>query len=119
ANNSLYIFSLRDNSAKTIDFLYFLCGFLNTDFITYFAQKMNIIRFSQGKQPQIKIGDLGTIYIPNDTELQNKISELCKEIYSDLDSKKIISSKIDELIYAYYRLTDVEIENIKNSIKDF
>jgi tRNA1(Val) A37 N6-methylase TrmN6 len=119
ANNSLYVFSLRDNSTKTIDFLYFLCGFLNTNFITYYAQQMNIIRFSQGKQPQIKIGDLGTIYIPNDTKLQNEISKLCKEIYADLDSKQTNTSKINNLIYAYYDLTNIEIENIQESIKAF
>ena len=119
ANNSLYVFSLRDNSVKTIDFLYFLCGFLNTDFITYYAQQMNIIRFSQGKQPQIKIGDLGTIYIPNDIKLQNEISKLCKEIYTDFNSKDFVKTQIDNLIHSYYQLTDLEIENIKKSIKDF
>ena len=119
ANNSLYVFSLRDNSEKTIDFLYFLCGFLNTDFITYYAQQMNIIRFSQGKQPQIKIGDLGSIFIPNDTKLQSDISDLCKEIYKDLASKKTITTKINNLIYDYYDLTQSEIESIEKSIKDF
>ena len=119
ANNSLYVFSLRDNSEKTVDFLYFLCGFLNTDFITYYAQQMNIIRFSQGKQPQIKIGDLGSIFIPNDTELQNEISILCKEIYKEKVLKQVISTKINNLIYDYYNLTQIEIENIEKSIKDF
>ncbi|MEO5775789.1 MAG: TaqI-like C-terminal specificity domain-containing protein [Flavobacterium sp.] len=116
ANNSLYVFSLRDNSQKSIEFLYFLCGFLNSDFVTYYAQQMNIIRFSQGKQPQIKIGDLGTIYIPNDVKLQDEISVLCREIYNDLDSKEVISSKINSLIYTYYNLTNAEIDNIQESI---
>ena len=119
ANNSLYVFSLRDNSEETIEFLYFLCGLLNTDFVTYYAQQMNIIRFSQGKQPQIKIGDLGTIYIPDDIKLQNEISKLCKEIYSDYNSKNYVKTQIDNLVYSYYDLTDLEIENIKKSIKDF
>ncbi|MBS7230303.1 hypothetical protein KHA90_04630 [Flavobacterium psychroterrae] len=119
ANNSLYVFSLRDNSQKTIDFLYFLCGFLNTDFITYYAQQMNIIRFSQGKQPQIKIGDLGTIYIPNDIKLQNDISKLCKEVYANFDSKDTLKTQIDNLVYSYYQLSDSEISNIKESIKVF
>lgn len=119
ANNSLYVFSLRNNSAETIDFLYFLCGFLNTDFVTYYAQQMNIIRFSQGKQPQIKIGDLGTIYIPNDNKLQNEISELCKGIYSNFNSKDTIMTQIDKLVYSYYELSELEIVTIKQSIKDF
>ena len=119
ANNSLYVFSLRNNSAETIDFLYFLCGLLNSDFVTYYAQQMNIIRFSQGKQPQIKIGDLGTIYIPNDIMLQNEISKLCKEIYSDFDSKNDIKTQIDNLVYSYYELSCKEIATIEENIKEF
>ena len=119
ANNSLYVFSLRNNSAETIDFLYFLCGFLNTDFITYYAQQMNIIRFSQGKQPQIKIGDLGTIYIPNDIKLQNEISKLCKEIYTNFNSKDAVKTQLDNLVYSYYKLSDKEIATIEENIKEF
>ena len=80
---------------------------------------MNIIRFSQGKQPQIKIGDLGTICIPDDIILQNEISKICKEIYTDFNSKHILKSQIDKLVYSYYNLTDLEIESIKKNIKDF
>ena len=119
ANNSLYVFSLRNNSAETIEFLYFLCGLLNTDFVTYYAQQMNIIRFSQGKQPQIKIGDLGTIYIPDDIKLQNEISKLCKEIYTNFDSKDSVKTQIDKLVYSYYELSDLEITTIEESIKEF
>ena len=53
ANNSLYVFSLRDNSETTIQFLKFLCGILNSELITFYAQQRKIIRFSKGKQPQI------------------------------------------------------------------
>ena len=112
-------FSLRDNSEKTVDFLYFLCGFLNSDFVTYYAQQMNIIRFSQGKQPQIKIGDLGTVYIPNNINVQNEISKLCKEIYTNFDSKNTLKTQIDNLVYSYYELSDKEIATIEESIKDF
>ena len=80
---------------------------------------MNIIRFSQGKQPQIKIGDLGTIYIPNDIMLQNEISKLCKEIYSDFDSKNDIKTQIDNLVYSYYELSCKEIATIEENIKEF
>jgi tRNA1(Val) A37 N6-methylase TrmN6 len=119
ANNSLYVFSLRNNSSETIEFLYFLCGLLNSDFVTYYAQQMNIIRFSQGKQPQIKIGDLGTIYIPDDIKLQNEISKLCKEIYTNFDLKDSVKTQIDKLVYSYYELSDLEITTIEESIKDF
>lgn len=119
ANNSLYVFTLRDNSEKTIDFLYFLCGLLNSDLITYYAQEMNIIRFSPGKQPQIKIGDLGTIFIPSDLELQNRISTLSKSIYSDPNSKQANMLEINNILYKYYQLSLREVDNIKEKIKAF
>jgi hypothetical protein len=119
ANNSLYVFSLRDNSQKTIDYLYFLCGFLNSDFVTYYAQQMNIIRFSQGKQPQIKISDLSSVYIPQNADIQNEISLLCKDIYKNPQSKNNNILKINELVYNYYNLNCSEIETIQTNIKDF
>ncbi len=119
ANNSLYVFSLRNNTEETIAFLYFLCGWLNSDLITYYSQQMNIIRFSQGKQPQIKIGDLGTIFIPNNKDLLNEISDLCKKIYINSDLKGNLISQINQIIYKYYNISDTEIENISESIKSF
>lgn len=119
ANNSLYVFSLRDNSEKTINFLYFLCGFLNSDFVTYYAQQMSIIRFSQGKQPQIKIGDLGSLYVPSNLSLQTEISELCKNIYHNPKTKQKSILKINELIFDYYQFNELEIESIKSGIQDF
>ena len=119
ANNSLYVFSLRDNSEKTIDFLFFLCGLMNCSLISYYSQQMKIIRYSPGKQPQIKISDLGTIKIPRDKMLQDQISTLCRNIYLNADNKIKSIETINSLIYEYYNLTDLEIENIKISIKDF
>ncbi len=119
ANNSLYVFSLRDNSSKTLDFLYFLCGFLNSDFITYYAQQMNIIRFSQGKQPQIKISDLSSIFIPQDIDLQQKIGNLCRHFYSNTINKNNCISDINNLIYNYYELNSSQIATIEKEIKSF
>lgn len=119
ANNSLYIFSLRNNNPETIDFLYFLCGLLNSDLVTYFSQQMNIIRYSHGKQPQIKIGDLGTIFVPADKELQKEISTLGKSIYENIYLKNELTERINTLLYDYYKLTMSEIENIRASIKAY
>jgi tRNA1(Val) A37 N6-methylase TrmN6 len=119
ANNSLYVFSLRNNSEETIEFLYFLCGWLNSDLVTYFAQQMNIIRYSQGKQPQIKIGDLGTVYIPVDKELCKRISGLGKSIYENPTGKLLAIKKINALVFEYYELSDFEIQNISESIKSY
>lgn len=119
ANNSLYVFSLRNNKPETIEFLYFLCGWLNTDLITYYAQQMNIIRYSQGKQPQIKISDLGTIFIPSDNEIKDKIAKLCKEIFENPNKKESKSTEINELVYIHYNISEAEILNISEAIKSF
>lgn len=119
ANNSLYVFSLRDKSRESIRFLKFLCGFLNSEITTFYAQKENIIRYSKGKQPQIKISDLYNIRIPEDTDLQLKISELVDEIYINSDLKKNNQSKIDNLIYDYYSLDKTEVQFIKTNINNF
>lgn len=119
ANNSLYVFSLRNNAPETIDFLYFLCGWLNTDLVTYYAQQMNIIRFSQGKQPQIKISDLGTIYIPTDKYLQKQFTELTKKLYESPSSKNELTGRMNDLINEYYGLKRNEVETVLTSIKDF
>jgi len=117
-NNSLYVFSLRNNFPESINYLYFLCGFLNSDFVSYYAQQMGIIRFSQGKQPQIKISDLSSIRIP-EKKLQYAIGNLCENIYSNQQTKQETMGKINELIYDYYNLTSIEINAIQDSIKDF
>jgi len=119
ANNSLYVFSLRDSSQESLDFLYFLCGFLNSDFVTYYAQQMNIIRFSQGKQPQIKIKDLGSIPIPQNIDLRNIISKNCKRIYNGTMPKEEAIKIINAQIFTYYGLTSFEINSIYENIKSF
>ncbi|MDR2684382.1 MAG: Eco57I restriction-modification methylase domain-containing protein [Prevotellaceae bacterium] len=119
ANNSLYVFSLRDNSPQTIELLFFLCGFLNSDFVSYYSQQMNIIRFSQGKQPQIKISDLGSIFIPQNIDLQKKIGNLCKMFYRGTIEKDNCISDINNLIYNYYDLNSFQLETIKREIKSF
>jgi len=118
ANNSLYVFSLRNNSDTTIQFLKFLCGLLNSELITFYAQQRKIIRFSKGKQPQIKVSDLYTIPIPSDIDLQKEISNLVGLIYESENPEKFIA-KINELVYNYFGLDVVEIQTIKDSIESF
>jgi len=117
ANNSLYCFSLRNNSETALKTLYFICGILNSKLITFFAQEMNIIRFSAGKQPQIKISDLGQIPILQSIDLQTKIIDLVKDIYR-LKKQELIS-EIDNLLYRNYNISDAEIQHIEKAIKDF
>jgi len=117
ANNSIYVFSLRNNSEQTIEFLYFLCGWLNSDLITYFSQQRNIIRYSNGKQPQIKISDLGSIPIPESQEVKSDISKLCESYYKNKDSQNLDS--INRIVFNYYNLSSEEIETIAGKIKAF
>ena len=78
---------------------------------------MNIIRFSAGKQPQIKISDLGRIPILQDEKLQIKIIDIVKDIYK-IKNQNLIN-EIDYLIYRHYNISDAEIQYIEKSIKDF
>jgi tRNA1(Val) A37 N6-methylase TrmN6 len=117
ANNSLYVFSLRNNTPESIEFLYFLCGWLNANLTTYYAQQMNIIRYSQGKQPQIKISDLGTIFIPSDKNLRKQIGDLCKSIYQNPTVRNEATEKINALVNKYYELNSSEIEHFENAIE--
>lgn len=119
ANNSLYVFSLRDNSDSTIQFLKFLCGLLNSELITFYCQQRKIIRFSKGKQPQIKVSDLYTIPIPTDITTQSKIAKLVDAIYSNLENNEEIKSQIDSVVYKWFGITNDEIEMIKKAILDF
>lgn len=118
ANNSLYVFSLRNNSDSTVKFLKFLCGLLNSELITFYAQQRKIIRFSKGKQPQIKVSDLYTIPVPVDVKLQDEISNLVGKIYENGTSEKY-ATKIDNLIYEYFDIEKEEVEKIKNAIESF
>ena len=119
ANNSLYVFSLRDNSEKSKQFLLFLTGLLNSKLITFFAQKRRIIRYHQGKQPQIKISDLYQIPILNNQGIQKQIALFVKKIYKKPLLMRDYQNQIDNLIFRYYNLSKVEISNIEKSIVEF
>ena len=118
ANNSLYVFSLRDNSRQSVQYLKFMCGLLNSQIITFFCQQQKIIRYSVGKQPQIKISDLYTIPVPTDVNLQNAISSLVDEIIAGekADERK---HEIDELIYAYFNISECEKRTIEKAVATF
>ena len=66
------------------------------------------------------LGEFGLIkHLTEDIKLQNEISKLCKEIYTNFDSKDSVKTQIDKLVYSYYELSDLEITTIEESIKDF
>jgi len=118
ANNSLYVFSLRNSSDGSVTFLKFLTGLLNSELITFYAQEKNIIRFSKGKQPQIKTSDLYTIPVPNDDTFHKKIALLVDNIYEN-NKKDSFIEEINTMIYNKFNITNNEIVEIKKSIKYF
>jgi len=119
ANNSLYVFSLRDNSTESISFLKYVCGLINSTIYTFFAQQRRIIRYNKGKQPQIKTSDLYQIFIPEDSALKEKITYLVDKIYSDTNHIERYKEEIDDLLYEYYMLDSEEIDTINKSIESF
>ncbi|MDP3764626.1 MAG: N-6 DNA methylase [bacterium] len=119
ANNSLYVFSLKKGDKKTKDYLNFLCGYLNSMIATFYAQKMEIIRYRKGKQPQIKISDLYSMPIPDDIKLQEKICNIVERVYRDYTDKEELENKLNLLIYEFYDLNTEEVVFVKNSISDF
>lgn len=119
SNNSLYVFSLRKDDKETKKYLKFLCGYLNSELATFYAQKMEIIRYRKGKQPQIKTSDLYSIPVPQDINLIEKISELVNQIYSGDPNKKELGDKINQAVYHFYDISLKEIKYIKKSIANF
>lgn len=119
ANNSLYVFSLRDNSDDCLFALKFLCAWLNTDVMTFYSQQRNIIRYAQGKQPQIKISDLGSLPLPSKFQFQERLVAIMEGILKDESQSKSNKDKINEIAYEYYHLEPMQIMHIQKSIKDF
>ena len=119
ANNSLYVFTLRNSKNESIVFLKFLCGLLNSDIITFYSQQLNIIRFSKGKQPQIKTSDLYQIPVPTDVSLQTKVANLVDKIYSHTDNIEIIKDEINLVFNNFFNLTAEELDTMQNAILDF
>jgi ADP-heptose:LPS heptosyltransferase len=115
----LYVFSLRDDSEDSIEFLKYLCGLLNSNIYTFFAQKRRIIRYNKGKQPQIKTSDLYQIYIPQDRKLMQRIVELVDKIYKEKINIEKYKNEIDIALYEYYSLTQDEVITVNNSIESF
>jgi len=113
------VFSLRKGDNKTKKYLHFLCGYLNSMISTFYAQKMEIIRYRKGKQPQIKISDLYSMPVPDDIKLQEKICNIVEKIYENCTDKNELENKLNQLIYEFYNLNAKEIVFINNSISDF
>lgn len=119
SNNSLYVFSLRKNDKETKKYLKFLCGYLNSELITFYAQKKEIIRYRKGKQPQIKTSDLYSIPVPQNFEFIDLLDNLVNELYKNNLNKKELEDKINQAVFNFYGFSDKEVIYIKKSIANF
>lgn len=119
ANNSLYVFSLKKSDNDSKEYLKFLCGYLNSRIATFYAQKLEIIRYRKGKQPQIKISDLYTIPVPTNKELMKNISHLVNKIYKTQSNSINFESEIDKLLFDFFGLTPEEEKYVNDSISNY
>ena len=119
SNNSLYVFSFRDNSEQSMKELMFICGYLNSSISTFIAQKTGIVRHFVGKQPQIKISDLIKLPIITDIRVKDKISNITENIYNNSISIDNGIELINNELNQYFALNTSEIEFIKSEISSF
>lgn len=119
ANNSLYMICSNDKFIFNLTDLLFLNGYLNSDLITFFAQKTNIIRFFKGKQPQISLSDLHLLPIIIEGKIKAEIASIAKKIIA----KKIAIDNglklINLIVYDFFKITKKEIKEIERSISLF
>lgn len=119
ANNSLYVFSLRKSDNDTKEYLKFICGYLNSKIATFYAQKMEIIRYRKGKQPQIKISDLYSLPVPTNKDLVNKVSNLVGSICAEETSKVGLEDEVNNIINDFFELSADEVKYIDDSILNY
>lgn len=122
-NRSYYSISNINSSGNSSFSLLFTLGLLNSSLLNYYAVHKPIIKNDEGKQPQIRLGDLKTlpIKIP-DHKTQETIESLVEEILSkkaedNLADTTDLEKQIDQLVYQLYELTEEEIAIIENSMK--
>lgn len=119
ANNSLYVLTNKDYSEQNKRFLKYVCALLNSNLLTFYAQKKRIIRMGNGKTPQIKIGDLHQLRLNIDIDIFDRVVELVDSILYKEDTELYNNTlnKINELIYCSYGITADEIVFIEEEIK--
>lgn len=115
ANNSLYILTNSNkNDEKSKNLLKYVAGLLNSDLMTFYANKTNIIRYGVGKIPQIKISDLKTIPLNIDKFYFKELIILVNKLLKKYDENHFIA--LNELVYKIYNIDTEEIKFIKSTI---
>jgi type I restriction-modification system DNA methylase subunit len=120
ANNSLYVLTNKDYSDKNKRFLKYVCALLNSNLLTFYAQKKRIIRMGNGKTPQIKISDLHEVRLFIDDRNFDRVVDLVDKVsYQDINSEvyQNISNELNQLIYDSYEITSAEVVFLEEEIK--
>lgn len=114
ANNSIYILTneKKDDSVSK-NKLKYVCGLLNSDLITFYAKKKEIIRGGNGKIPQLKISDIKKIPIKICREEFENIIRIVDSLLINNKNKQLLD-KLNSLVYKIYQITEKEIEYIKS-----
>jgi len=118
ANNSLYTISFRNNTEQSQFTLKLLLAQLNSKLISFYAQSKRIIRYSKGKQPQLKISDFNTIPIILNSNIDKKLVLAVNNIIAN-DNVDYNIDLIDKMIFSFYKITEIEQKYIEKSMFDF
>ena len=119
ALRSLFVCTLKDSAYS----LLYILGILNTRFATGFAWSNGIIRYSKGKQPQIRVSGLNSfpIKVAKRTEqlpIVNVVKRVIAAKQHDIDADvSALEQEIDELVNALYGLTEEEKSLVRAATK--
>ena len=114
SNNSLYMLTDTKKQKFAKNELYFLDGYFNSAIATFLVQYFGYIRYFKGKQPQMKISDFIKLPVIYDNKIKNDISKISELISaSNIETSKPIN-EIDNILFSFFKLTNIEIKEIKN-----
>lgn len=116
ANNSIYI--LTNNKRDDIDSknkLKYVCALMNSNLLTYYALKTEIIRSGIGKIPQLKISDLKKLPILILEEKFEIIIKIAEDLLADINYEENFK-KLNNEVYNIYNMTIEEINIIEDAI---
>lgn len=120
-NRSYYSISNVNSSGKSKFSLLYTLALINSKLLNYYAIHKPIIKNDEGKQPQIRLGDLKTLPIKvADTKTQEKIETLVDQILTKKSEDNSadtsdLENQINQLVYQLYELTEKEIKIIENA----
>lgn len=116
ANNSIYI--LTDNKGDGIDSkkkLKYVCSLINSNLLTYYALKTEIIRSGIGKIPQLKISDLKQLPILIVEKKMETIIKITEDLLNNINYEENFE-KLNNEIYNIYNMTFEERNIIESTI---